>query len=67
MIIENEYTECNNSKVGNMVCDDENNILECEYDHGDCCLHDKDKAHCDLCTCHTFLITTFTPCKFKNM
>ena len=57
------FTVCNDSKVGNMLCEDENNVFECEYDQGDCCLHETDKEHCDLCTCHQSLIPTITPCK----
>ena len=33
------------------VCDDENNIEECEYDGGDCCGSNVVKDHCKECKC----------------
>ena len=36
---------------GNGLCDDANNIPECDYDGGDCCGHFKAKGHCEQCAC----------------
>ena len=36
---------------GNGLCDDANNIPECDYDGGDCCGHFMQKGHCEECVC----------------
>ena len=36
---------------GNGLCDDANNIPECDYDGGDCCGHFMVKGHCQMCAC----------------
>ena len=37
--------------IGDGVCDDENNVLECDYDGGDCCDDTADKTYCTVCEC----------------
>ena len=36
---------------GNGLCDDANNIPECDFDGGDCCGHFKEKGQCEQCAC----------------
>ena len=36
--------------IGDGVCDDENNVPECDYDGGDCCV-DTEQKHCKVCEC----------------
>ena len=36
---------------GNGKCDDANNILECDYDGGDCCGCTIEKGTCTECEC----------------
>ena len=36
---------------GNGLCDDANNIPECDFDGGDCCSHFLEKGHCEECAC----------------
>ena len=36
---------------GNGFCDDGNNIMECDYDGGDCCGNQVKHGHCTLCQC----------------
>ena len=36
--------------IGDGVCDDENNIPECDFDGGDCCV-DTEQQHCKVCEC----------------
>ena len=36
--------------IGDGFCDDENNVPECDYDGGDCCV-DTDKDYCTICEC----------------
>ena len=36
--------------IGDGVCDDENNVPECDYDGGDCCV-DSEQKHCKVCEC----------------
>ena len=37
--------------VGDGICDDATNILECQYDGGDCCLEEPVSSACYYCTC----------------
>ncbi len=39
-------------------CDDANNVPECQYDGGDCCLEPLDKGVCTLCECIVPTTTT---------
>ena len=36
---------------GNGFCDDGNNIMECDFDGGDCCGNQVKHGHCTLCQC----------------
>ena len=38
--------------VGNGYCNDEANIVECNYDGGDCCGVCGNKDYCVECLCH---------------
>ena len=40
-----------NPLVGNRVCDDETNNLDCDFDGGDCCLFPKNTENCLNCSC----------------
>ncbi len=44
----------NSFLIGDMVCDEVTNNVECLYDGGDCCLEDtdKDRKFCSICTCY---------------
>ena len=44
--------------VGDGVCDDPSNIIECQYDGGDCCLDVIDDTYCSACECYGYLTTT---------
>jgi hypothetical protein len=43
---------CIDEVVGDGVCDDRQNILECNYDDGDCCLIPRIMTFCEDCECH---------------
>lgn len=43
---------CIDSWQGDGICDDQNNIIECGFDGGDCCLLCKDTSQCSECKCH---------------
>ena len=45
---------CHENKdwVGDGFCDDATNIIECNYDGGDCCGYDINTKHCKKCQCH---------------
>ena len=47
------------SWVGDGTCDDITNIIECDYDGGDCCMSDIETQFCIECFCHSS--TTITP------
>ena len=38
--------------IGDGICDDENNMLDCFYDRGDCCLDAIATFRCLNCTCY---------------
>ena len=38
--------------VGDGFCNDETNIVACNYDGGDCCLNTINSEHCSNCTCY---------------
>ena len=40
------------TKMNDGYCNDESNIPECNYDHGDCCLSNVNTGHCSECTCY---------------
>ena len=44
--------------VGDGLCDDATNILECQYDGGDCCLEEPVMDVCHYCICHEGSTTT---------
>ncbi len=48
------YVECSVQYIGDGECDGQNNILECEFDGGDCCANDTMCQYCsgDDCVCH---------------
>ena len=37
--------------IGDQICDDENNISDCQYDGGDCCMDPMDTSYCSVCEC----------------
>ena len=37
--------------IGDGMCDDENNISDCQYDGGDCCLDPINTQYCSVCEC----------------
>ena len=37
--------------IGDGVCNDETNIVECGYDGGDCCAYNINSEYCSECTC----------------
>ena len=39
--------------AGDGICNDEANILDCNFDFGDCCLVAIDDTMCADCECHT--------------
>lgn len=43
---------CLEALKGDEYCDDVNNILECDYDYGDCCLTPVKNTYCETCLCH---------------
>ena len=48
---------CHNlTLVGNGLCDDETNILECNFDDGDCCGPNITTTHCTECQCLEVII-----------
>ena len=48
---------CHNlTLVGNGLCDDETNILECNFDDGDCCGSNITTTHCSECQCLEVII-----------
>ncbi len=57
--LELEAFDCIISWIGNKICERENNIKQCHYDGGDCCLHSKSSIEkCNNCQCkHTGWIT----------
>ena len=50
---------CHNlTLVGNGLCDDETNTLECNFDDGDCCGSNITTTHCSECQCLEVIIPT---------
>ena len=49
-----ETFQCANpSWMGDGYCDDMNNIVECNFDGGDCCGPNVNTAYCNQCQCLT--------------
>ena len=46
----------NSSWKGDGSCDDENNNEGCDFDGGDCCGSNVNKAYCTGCKCKTPLV-----------
>ena len=44
--------------VGDGYCNDETNIIECGYDHGDCCLTNVITDYCSNCSCSSIGVIT---------
>ena len=40
-------------KSSNLVCNDETNTADCDYDGGDCCLSSSNTDYCSECVCNT--------------
>ena len=55
--IDNCHDDPDNSTVGDGYCDDLMNIVECNYDGGDCCGPNVTHGNCSECICH-YNITT---------
>jgi hypothetical protein len=48
-----DNTPCIDSVIGDGVCDDRQNVLECNYDGQDCCLEGlMNTTFCEDCLCH---------------
>jgi hypothetical protein len=48
---------CHNlTLVGNGLCEDETNTLECNFDDGDCCGSNITTSHCTECQCLEVII-----------
>ena len=47
--------------IGDGLCDDETNFVECGYDGGDCCGDDVKTNYCNACICHSTNPTTVDP------
>jgi hypothetical protein len=45
-------TPCIDVIIGDGVCNDEQNLAECNYDRQDCCLHSVNTTFCEECRCH---------------
>jgi hypothetical protein len=43
---------CLTDTIGDGVCDDKQNIVECRYDGMDCCVRASDWSICEVCECH---------------
>jgi hypothetical protein len=43
---------CLTDTIGDGVCDDKQNIVECRYDGMDCCVRTSDRSICEVCECH---------------
>ena len=37
--------------LGDGYCDDANNVADCNYDYGDCCLENVITDYCTICEC----------------
>ena len=46
-----EVSDCLEEWNGDEVCNDECNIVEHDFDGGDCCSPVSDKSSCDKCEC----------------
>lgn len=38
--------------IGNGICEDSLNVLQCNFDGGDCCRPDRNTDSCILCICN---------------
>jgi hypothetical protein len=45
-------TPCIDVIIGDGVCDDKQNVAECNYDRQDCCLLSVNTTFCEECRCH---------------
>ena len=43
---------CLENKIGDGICNDENNNILCGFDDGDCCLATVDTRYCSKCICY---------------
>ena len=50
-----------NQWVGDGICDDITNIIECDYDGGDCCMSDVITEFCTECLCLPINGSTLLP------
>ena len=50
--------------IGNGICNDETNTINCGFDGFDCCLSDVTEDNCSECSCHSKCISLSwpTPC-----
>ena len=48
----NSFT-CEKKWMGDGICDDETNLLKCDFDYGDCCVNEIVDTNCHKCICHT--------------
>jgi hypothetical protein len=46
------WTPCIEVVIGDGVCDDRQNVAECNYDGQDCCLATVNTSFCEDCRCH---------------
>lgn len=42
---------CYTDYIGDLYCDDQNNVEECQFDGGDCCLEVINDDYCIECIC----------------
>ena len=50
--IKNILVDCIDAWIGDGNCDDQNNIVDCSFDGGDCCLEPLVEDYCTECKCH---------------
>ena len=51
-------TFCNETEIGDGICQDYNNAQLCDYDGGDCCLDEKG-SECCICECRYVDISNY--------
>ena len=52
--VSTEYGDViSNALVGNGICNDETNTVNCGFDAFDCCLSNVTDHHCSECSCHS--------------
>jgi hypothetical protein len=50
--LKSDPTPCIDEVIGDGVCDDRQNVAECNYDGRDCCIVDTKTKFCEDCRCH---------------